>query len=159
MIMGVLLIITAFILDMALGGRLTIRGVRPDITLAALVPLALAVRAGPAAGFGLLAGVLEGSFVSLAFGSYAVSRTLAGWVVGLLEERLCRDNIVVTMLAGIFGSIIEDTAFFIFAPQPDPGFYIQAALARAAYAACLVVPFAWVVGRLVPPEIPQAHFD
>jgi len=85
MIMGVLLIIAAFILDMALGSRLTIRGVRPDITLAALVPLALAVRAVAAAGFGLLAGVLEGSFVSLAFGSYAVSRTLAGWVVGLLE--------------------------------------------------------------------------
>ncbi len=149
-VLGALLLIAAFVLDMSLGSRLTIGAVRPDVTLAALVPLAMAVRSGPAAGLGLMAGLLEGSFVSLSLGSLAVSRTLAGWAAGLLEQRLFRDNLVVTMAAGVMASLIADGVFFLLAPQPLVAQYASVGLGRAVYAGFLVVPFALAMRKLYP---------
>lgn len=147
-----LVLVAAFTLDAGLGSRLSVFGVRPDLAVAALVPLALAVRAAAAAWLGLFAGILKGSFVPLALGSYAVSRCLAGWATGQLESRLFRDNMLVTMVAGAVASLIADGAFFLFAPQPQPAEYARLALVRALYTAVLVLPFALLARKLYPTE-------
>lgn len=144
------IVLLAFTLDAGLGQRLTVMNVRPDLAIAALVPAALAVRAGSAAWLGLAAGILKGSFIPLAPGSYAVSRALAGWTTGLLEERLFRDNLFVTMVAGVLASLVADGSFFFFAPQPDALRYLLLALGRALYTALLVVPCALVIRKIYP---------
>jgi len=150
---GALIVSVAFVLDTALGHRIAIRGVRPDLSLAALAPVALAVRAAGGAWLGLFAGILRGSFVSLAFGSYAVSRCLAGWLTGLLQERFFRDNLLVTVAAGLMASLAADLTFFAFAPQPDARQYLLHAGGRALYTAVLVIPFALLVRRMYPSTV------
>lgn len=150
---GALLVLAAFVLDMAIGHRLAFRNVQPDMSLAALTPVALAVRASGGAWLGLFAGVLKGSFVSLAFGSYAVSRCLAGWLTGLLQERFFRDNLFVTVAAGFMASLEADLTFFAFAPQPDAAQYWLSSGATALYTAVWVIPFALLVRRMYPPTV------
>lgn len=150
---GALLLILAFLMDVTVGTRLSIRGVEPDITMAALVPTALAVRAVLGAWLGLLAGVLNASFVSLAFGSYVVSRCLTGWLAGLLEERVFRDNLLVTVTAGFLAALLADSVLFLFAPQANGAAYFAAASWRALYTAAFVTPFALLVRRLYAPGI------
>lgn len=150
LVWGCLVIVAGFVLDMAVGPSMVVRGVRPDLTIAVLAPLALAVGAPRAAGFGLLAGLLEASFASLAFGSLAVSRTLMAWLVGLLDERLFRENLLVTGLAGFLGSLTADVAFYLFAPQSPPGAYAIQALGRAIYTMVLVLPFSLVIRVALP---------
>ncbi len=146
----VLYLMTAFVLDMVLARRIEFHGVRPDLTMAALVPLALTVRRTGGAFLGLLAGALQGSCVSLYMGSFAVSRALAGWTVGLLEQRLFRDSLIVAAAAGLIASLTADSAFFLFAPQPQSALYWLGALGRAAWTALLVIPNALLVRRLLP---------
>ena len=147
---GSALVLAAFVLDMVLGSRITAWGIRPDITLAALAPLAMAVGAGRAAPFGLLAGVVQGAFLSPALGSMAVSRTISAWAVGLLEARFYREHMVVTAAAGFLAAVLADASFYAFAPQERPGLYAARALGRAVYTMLLAMPFAVVVRRLFP---------
>lgn len=146
----VLYLLAAFVLDMVLARRIEFLGVRPDLTMAALVPLALTVRRKGGAFLGLLAGALQGSCVSLYLGSFAVSRALAGWTVGLLEQRLFRDSLIVAAAAGLIGSLTADGAFYLFAPQPQSGLYWLVALGRAGWTALFVIPNALLVRRLLP---------
>jgi rod shape-determining protein MreD len=137
---GALVVIAAFILDMSLGARMAVAGIRPDLTLAALVPVSLLIGQGSAAWLGLLAGSLQGAFASVAFGSLAVSRTVAAWLVGLIEARLFRDNLVVAGAAGFGAVLAADLLYFVFTPQPYPSQYALQTLGRAAYTMVLVVP-------------------
>jgi rod shape-determining protein MreD len=137
---GALVVCVAFVLDMALGRSLTLAGIRPDITLAAAVAVALLVGDAAAAWIGLLAGALQGAFTSVAFGSLAVSRSVAAWGVGMLDERLFRDNPAVAAAAGFVSVIAAEALFFVFAPQPDALAFASGALGRAVYNMALVVP-------------------
>ncbi len=137
---GALVVLGAFVLDTALGSRAVILGVRPDVTMAALVPVCLLIGQASAAWMGLLVGSLQGAFGSPAFGSLAVSRSIAAWGIGLLEERLFRDNLLVAAAAGFCAVLGADLLLFAFAPQPEAATYVARTLGRATYTMALVVP-------------------
>jgi len=141
----------AFVADMALGSRMVVWGVRPDLTLAVLAPVSLLIGRASVAWLGLLAGALQGSFASVAFGSLSVSRSVAAWGVGMLEERLFRDSLAVAAAAGFASALGADVLFFVFAPQPYPAEYAYMAVGRALYNMALAVPI-WAALRPVFPR-------
>ncbi len=137
---GAVVLVIAFILDTALGARAVLFGVRPDITMAVLVPVCLLIGQASAAWLGLLVGALQGAFGAPAFGSLAVSRTATAWGVGLLEERLFRDNLLVAAAAGFCAVLCADVLLYAFAPQPDAVSFARHSFGRAVYTMALVVP-------------------
>lgn len=150
---GVVVIVAAFILDMALGPRIAIAGARPDLTMAALVPVALWIGDGSAAWLGLLAGSLLGAFGSVGLGSLAVSRALAAWCTGMVERRLFRDSLLVASAAGFGALAVAELTFFAFSPQPDAVAYLAGALGRAVYNMVLVVPLTILLRPLFRPPV------
>ena len=142
---GTLLLVVAFVLDTAIGNRLVLFSVRPDVTMATLTPVCLLIGRPSSAWMGLLVGALQGAFGSPAFGSLAISRSLAAWGIGLLDERIFRDNLLVAPAAGFCAVLAADLLLFAFAPQPDAPTYLLRTLQRAGYTMCLVVPLTMVL--------------
>jgi len=97
-----------------------IRGARPDFLTATTVICALFCDANVGAGLGFLAGLLMASLTSppkSGFGSLIVSRTLIGFGVGWLEERIYRDNgLLAVILVGV-GTLLTEGVYFILSPQ------------------------------------------
>src|SRR5258707_1283391 len=91
----VVVLLLAFALHAAFGRRLTIAGARPSLSLTALLAACLFTDGETGAWLGFLAGMLEASFAARFIGSIIVTRTLAGFLVGFLEERIFRDNVFV----------------------------------------------------------------
>ena len=72
--------------------------------------------------WGLWPGVLYASLSGPphgGFGSLIVSRTLVGFAVGWLEERIERDNPFLAVALVTAGTALADCLFFLFAPQRD----------------------------------------
>jgi len=143
-----LILSAAIVLDLALGEGWTIRGIRPDLTLAALVPIALRFGAGAGSGWGLMTGLILGAFGPIALTSIAVSRVVAGWTVGLLNLRVFRDHVLVTAGAGMIGSLIADIGQYMIVPLGDPKPFLVLAVGRSAYTAALVVPMSLFIRRV-----------
>lgn len=140
-------VVAAFILQAAFGGDLAVAGIRPNLALTTLSVACIFV--GPVTGalLGFLCGLLEASFAALFVGSYLVTRSVAGWAVGALEERVFRDNLVFAAITTFLVSLLAEVAFFLFAPQPDAGTFALATLGAAAYNGVLAVPVYLLVRR------------
>jgi rod shape-determining protein MreD len=145
-------ILAAFILNAAYGSALQIKDARPNLGLTALLISCLFIGANSSAilGFGL--GLLEASYTSMYVGSYIVTRSLAGWLVGLLEERIFRDNLFIAVLIVFLGTLFVHGCFFLFAPQPRVAQWFLRTLYEAAYNTALAIPAYFLIRRLARPK-------
>lgn len=99
---------------------ITVRGARPDLITATAVLCALQCGANEAAFLGFLAGLMMAALTSppkSGFGSLIVSRTVVGFAVGWLEERIERDNPILAVLLVTAGTALAHCFFFLFDPQ------------------------------------------
>src|SRR2546426_12333237 len=94
---GVLIgaLFVGFVLQAAFASDLQIRSARPNLALATLLVECLFVGSNTGAVLGFLLGLLDGAYAARYVGSLIVSRALAGFGVGILEDRVYRDNVVV----------------------------------------------------------------
>jgi rod shape-determining protein MreD len=143
-------LLIAFALHAAYASDLTIAGARPSLSLTALLTACLFTNCETGAWLGFLAGLLEAAFAARFIGSYIVTRTLAGFLVGLLEERIFRDNIFVAVATVFVGTLFVDTCFFLFAPQPQALRWFSGALTQAVYNMVLAIPLYFLFKRLAP---------
>lgn len=92
-----------------LGARLAVAGVSPDLVFVWTVCVGLVGgrRAGAYTGFG--AGLLEGALRQALIGPLAISRGVTGFVAGLLAGKLFRDNWLVSVLAAVVLTILNET--------------------------------------------------
>jgi rod shape-determining protein MreD len=146
----VIALLLAFSLHAAYDSRLMVAGAQPNLSLTALLTACLFTDCETAAWLGFLVGLLEASYTARYIGSFIVTRTLAGFLVGLLEERIFRDNVFVAIAAVFLGTLFTNTCFFLFAPQPHAARWFLHALTQAAYNAVLAIPVYAIFKRLIP---------
>jgi len=99
---------------------IVIRGARPDFLTATAILCAIQCGANEAALVGFLSGLFLAALTSppkAGFGSLIVSRTLVGFCVGWLEERIERDNPILAVFLVTFGTALANGLFFLFNPQ------------------------------------------
>ena len=112
------LLITLFLLHLAIGTILSIRGYPANLALTALLVSSLYGNSVQGCKLGLCMGLLEASFAARFVGSIIVSRVLIGFAVGSLEERLFRDNVVIAIITAFVGTLLAEGLFYLIAPQP-----------------------------------------
>ena len=148
-----LAVFLAAILQTVYADAIHIRGARPDLLTATALICALFCDANGGAGVGFMAGLL---FASLSgppgrgYGSIIVSRTLVGFGVGWLEERIERDNPFLAVALVTVGTLLADCLFFLFAPQRGQmAHWARGMLLTTLYNAVLAYPLYLVVRRMV----------
>lgn len=141
-------LIGLFTLHAAFASSLCYRDWRPNLALTGLFLAALF--AGPNAGavMGFCTGLMEASFVCDDVGSFIVTRTLAGFAVGALEDRIYRDNIFVALVIVLQGTLLVHGCFFLVAPQPHALLYATRAAEECLYNGALAIPLFYLIRRL-----------
>src|SRR5947207_14768318 len=112
-----LFVLAAFGVHLAHVADLQVYSARPNLSIMALLVGCLFLDAGSGAALGFLCGALEASYTGIYIGSILVSRSIVGFGLGALEERIFRDNLLVAMLLTLLGTLAIEALFFIFAPQ------------------------------------------
>lgn len=130
----------AAVLNLVLSSDCGTWSVRPNVCLCAMLLSSLFVGPNTASGLGFWAGLLEASYAATDVGSLIVSRTLAGFGVGVLEERIFRDHVLVAVAAAFLGTLGAEGCFFVFAPQAHARAWAAATTGEAVANALLAVP-------------------
>ena len=144
----VLVLLVAFVLQAAYGSALAIHEARPNLSLTTLLIVCLFADAPTGALLGFLMGLLEAAYTERYVGSFLVTRSLAGWAVGVLDETIFRDNLLVTLLTAPVGTLLVEGCFFLFAPQPHVLRWADRTLLQALYNGLLALPLYLVLRRI-----------
>lgn len=140
MIVPAIAIIVGVVLQAACASSLAIGTVQPNLALLGLTVASMFVGAEGGAGLGFAAGLMEGAFVSMNVGSLIVSRVVTAWAIGALERRVFRDSWIVALGVVFCGTMVSETLFLLFAPQPDLPVRLARVVAASAYNGVLSAP-------------------
>ena len=143
------LIFLGFVLHAAYATDLKVHGVTPNLAVCCLLVFSLFFGPNAGAVMGFCTGLMEASFVADYVGSFIVTRTIAGFAVGALEERIYRDNAFVAVIATVAGTLLIAGCFFLFAPQPYALQYFTRALNESLYNGAVALPLYLVVRRSI----------
>jgi rod shape-determining protein MreD len=91
-------------------------GASIDLPLLLVVSVALQLGWEIGAAYGLCAGLLMGFYAGTNLGSFAMSRLIAGGLLGLFERRFSRDNPFTPPLCAMGAVIVANTIFLIISP-------------------------------------------
>lgn len=130
-----ILVVLHFVLRVGLGLGFLV----PDLILVALLLAARHMRAGWAAGLGLLLGVLEGAVIPFAFGASALALTILGFVGARSRELFAGYSPVLLTLYLFAGKWAYDILVYVIVmanarPGPISSLYLVSPLS-AVYAA------------------------
>lgn len=98
---------------------LNIWGAKPDLVLVVLLAYALAADPSFGATLGFLAGLIHGGSVGLCMGSFIVTRTITGFLAGLVTTRLFSENPVVPVISATWLTFVCEMLFLFANPRPD----------------------------------------
>ncbi|GEM_PF-1387340 len=115
-------IFVAAVLQLSLASSFRLGGAQPDFLLIVTILGAMFCDANSGAALGFFAGLCHASLASPhngGFGSLIVTRTLVGFGVGWLEERLYRDNLLNALLFTAAGTAVAESLYFVVAPLPN----------------------------------------
>ena len=132
--------------------RFTLWGVHPDFALLLTVSVALLFgwRAGGV--FGLCAGFMGGVLAAKNIGSFLLSRTLCGAVVGLSDRGFARDNIFAPPLLAALGTLFSDFIVLLMSPTDFPlSWWLFHTPVKMLLHAILIWPLHFVVMKMCAP--------
>jgi len=147
---GVALFLAA-LAQSAWADALCIHGAKPDFLTATAILCALFCDANEGAAVGFFGGLLYATLAAPSqggFGSLIVSRTLVGFGVGWLEERIFRDNILIAIGLVAGGTALAEGLFFVFAPQHPIGHWARSAGLTTVYNTVFAAPLYLGMHRL-----------
>ena len=102
-----LLLLLAFLVQSVFGSYLSISGIAPNVVLTVVVAYGLLFgwEVGLVSGVvgGLLLDLMAGRFI----GIHVLSLGVVGLMVGLVEEHVFKDNILLAALGGLAGSLVS----------------------------------------------------
>lgn len=98
---------------------LAVFGGRPDLVLVVLVAFALAEEPQVGAAMGFYAGLMQGSAVGTSMGSFIVTRTVTGFLAGLANTQVFRDNPIVPTLSAAWLTAACEGLFLLANPRAD----------------------------------------
>lgn len=110
------LLLVAVVLQGGLAGHLRVGGYLPDFVLTVVLCLGLLTGAAPGGVIGFVGGALEGILVGASPGGFLVSRIAAGLAVGIVSERLFRENWLVPVTLVFAGTVLAELIFFFITP-------------------------------------------
>jgi rod shape-determining protein MreD len=94
----------------------TLFGAKPNLVLVVLIAYSLASEPGFGAALGFVAGLIEGSAVGLSTGSFIVTRTITGFLAGLVTTRLFSDNPIVPVVSAAWLTLVCEVLFLLANP-------------------------------------------
>lgn len=111
----------------------------PDIVLT--VVLLVGVITGPrrAALQGFIGGYICGVLAGVSLGSFMVSRILAGYVIGLAQNVMVRDNPLVAWASVFVGTVLAEAMMFLMNPTFPPLLWMETTLKEAILNALLSI--------------------
>lgn len=124
----ILAVFVAATLQASLASQFRLGKAQPDFLLLVTILGAMFCDANGGALLGFCAGLCHASLASPphgGFGSLIVTRTLAGFGVGWLEERLYRDTLLNALVFVAAGTAISECLYFIVAPLPNIPLWAQ----------------------------------
>ncbi|MDI3538036.1 MAG: rod shape-determining protein MreD [Bacillota bacterium] len=92
---------------------LTFWGIRPDLVLILIGSIALNRGWGEGLLWGMVGGLLEDVFSSGLFGSHALAKTIIGFLLGLAEGQVFKENPLLPAVAILLGTFLEEVLFFL----------------------------------------------
>lgn len=109
-----ILFLLSLILQSTLFTHLTIAGIKPDLVL--ILIIFYAILHGPKEG--ALAGIIGGLLQDLLFGQNlcmnALTKLTVGYLFGLLERKIYRENLLIPMLMVFTGTLINEVFLYLF---------------------------------------------
>lgn len=108
-----LLLIFLLVVETTVVPSIRVGGVTPDLILLEVVAVALFRGPLPGAVFGLLGGALLDIWHGEALGLFTLAGGTTGYLLGLLEPRLFKDNLLVPLVAGFFGTLLFQSTFLL----------------------------------------------
>ena len=101
------------VLQSTLFYNLRIFGTRPDLILAVVGSIALLRGWAQGLLWGVLGGLLEDLITGSLPGSHALAKSITGFILGLLEGKVFKENPLLPAVALFVGSLIEGIIFFM----------------------------------------------
>ncbi|HHY92881.1 MAG TPA: rod shape-determining protein MreD [Firmicutes bacterium] len=105
--------VALLLLQSTLLNRLTFWGVRPDLVLMVVGSVALVRGWGEGMLWGAAGGLLEDVFSSSLPGGHALAKCVTGFVLGLAEGQVFKENPLLPTLALFLGTMLEEVLFFL----------------------------------------------
>lgn len=130
-------LVSSLLMESTLLDRMKLMGVKPDLLLVAVVLFALARGARPAARLGFVFGLSEDLLIGKYIGLNALSKASIGYLVGLGENRLYKDNPLIPV-AGLFtGTIVYEVIYLVLGGlggmHTEPEGFLRVVLPAAMY--------------------------
>ena len=123
---------------------LVIFGAKPDLMLVVLIAYSLAEDPAFGATLGFVAGLIQGSAVDFSLGSFMVTRTITGFLAGLVTTRLFNENPIVPVLSAAGLTLVCESMFLL----ANPRLVIPAAravLGECVYNAVFALIVYWIL--------------
>jgi len=151
-----ILFLISLILQSTVFSHLTVAGIKPDLVLVFVVLYALLHGSYEGALMGLVGGMLQDLLFGQDLGMNTLAKLVVGFVFGILEKKIYKDNVLIPMVALFIGTLLNETIlyflrFFSYLIRPtvgSVGSYFLAfkgvIISVAIYNAC-VAPF--IYGR------------
>lgn len=129
------------VLETAVFSRLTWQGAGPDLLLIGVVCLALLKGARPAAGLGFIYGLAEDLLLGRYMGLNALTKCLAGYLAGLTESWLNRENPLVLPVLVLAASLLAGALYLVLAWLAGAGLPVVSLWPEALYNTALSLLF------------------
>lgn len=139
------LLLAGVIFQSSLMDKITVFGVMPDLVTILAVSFGLIFGPVRGAAAGAVGGMLLDLLLGRFLGLHALTRGLAGYVAGLAEPRIWKDNLAVPAFACFFLTLLSELLVYVLLSVSGRGFDLIAAwrgiiLPSAVYNGLLGVP-------------------
>jgi rod shape-determining protein MreD len=124
---------------------MTVAGAKPDFILIALIASALTLDPPSGAVLGFAAGLIHGAVVGESLGSFIASRTIIGFLAGMVTIRLFSENPLVPVLAAGGLTFIGEGLFMLANPKSDLAGSIISILITSLFNAVLTLAAFWLI--------------
>ena len=138
-IWAVISLIIAAGIQGSLPRSISILGAKPDLILVVLIAYSLAADPTFGAAMGFIAGLIHGSAVGLSLGSFIITRTITGFLAGLVPTRLFSDNLIVPAAAAAWLTLVCEGIFLLANPRPHFLFAARIVVGECVYNAILTL--------------------
>lgn len=148
---AIILMVLATVFQAGFLDRYVILGAQVNLPLVVLISFSLISRPGASGALGFFSGVLTGGLSGATLTHYALSRVLAGYIVGTQnsDEHTWRSAMIWVFL----GSVIAQIVLIILAPPSPLGSAVGATLLSAVYNGVVAIPVFTLVVRLFQPKV------
>jgi len=109
-----ILIFLTVLIQSTVGDSIKIYGVRPNITIALIVIVALIRNGTEGAIVGFCCGLMQDAVSGMVIGFYALMGLYLGLVIGLINKRLYRENVLIAVFLTFASTIVYEYLVYFF---------------------------------------------